>query len=135
MPQQQTPGQSPKRTARIHLVLTALLTASASLGPQERANAEAAIRASYLCLGRFDATDVTALFFNKTPGEVVLLVGSEGATRLPQQQAASGARYSDGNEEFWIKGDQASWRRGRAPAMACKAGSSGVSSGSREPTR
>ncbi len=135
MPQHQDQNQKPSRNARLRMALATLLTASASLSSNGSASAEEAIRAHYLCLGRFDATDVTALFFNKAPGEVVLLVGSEGATRLPQQPAASGARYGDGNEEFWIKGDQATWTRGRAPTMACKAGSSGVSSGSPAPTR
>ena len=108
------------------------MAASSRVLVGSNARAEDAIRAHYLCLGRFDATDVTALFFNKAPGAVVLLVGSEGATRLPQLPAASGARYGDGNEAFWIKGDQATWTLGRAPAMTCK---TGVSSGSRAPTR
>jgi len=80
--------------------------------------AEQAIRADYRCLGRFDATDVTALFFNQAPAEVVLLVGT-AATRLPQAMAASGSRYAAGDQEFWIKGDQASWRLGSAPPMGC----------------
>ena len=133
--QQQDHNRTRNRNARIQVALAALLTASASLSSCSSARAEEAIRARYLCLGRFDATDVTALFFNKAPGEVVLLVGSEGATRLRQQQAASGARYGDGDEEFWIKGDQATWTRGRARTLTCKTGSSGVSSGSPAPTR
>jgi membrane-bound inhibitor of C-type lysozyme len=80
--------------------------------------AEQALRAEYRCLGRFDATDVTALFFDQAPAEVVLLVGST-ATRLPQAIAASGSRYAAGDQEFWIKGDQASWRLGSAPLMRC----------------
>jgi membrane-bound inhibitor of C-type lysozyme len=80
--------------------------------------AEQAIRADYRCLGRFDAVDVTALFFNQAPAELVLLVG-ETATRLPQRRAADGGRYGAGNQEFWIKGDQASWRQGSAPPMRC----------------
>jgi len=83
---------------------------------------EQAIRASYLCRGRFDAVELTALFFNREPGEVVLLVG-ETATRLPRQLAASGSRYASGSQEFWIKGDVASWRLGPHPAavMQCQA--------------
>ena len=113
-----------RRTLASLLVLATGLPLLAQPGG---AAAETAIRVRYLCTGRFDATDVTALFFNQAPAEVVLLVGSEGATRLPQQRSASGARYANGDETFWIKGDQASWTRGRAPAMACKVGSSGVS--------
>jgi membrane-bound inhibitor of C-type lysozyme len=48
----------------------------------------------------------------------LLLVG-EGATRLPQLPAASGARYGAADQEFWIKGDRASWRLGAAPPLAC----------------
>ena len=77
-----------------------------------------AIRTSYRCLGRFDALDVTALFFNRPPAELVLLVG-ETATRLPQQRSADGGRYATGDQEFSIKGERASWRIGQAPPMAC----------------
>ena len=82
------------------------------------AQAEPAIRASYRCLGRLDAVDVTAFFFNQAPAEVVLLVG-ETATRLPQQLAASGSRYAAGDQEFWIKGEQALWTFGKAAPMRC----------------
>ncbi len=81
--------------------------------------AEAGIRADYLCRGRFDATELTAFFFNAAPSLVVLLVG-EQATRLPQVISASGGRYSDGSQTFWIKGDLASWQQGQAPAYACE---------------
>jgi len=83
------------------------------------AAAEQAIRASYRCLGRFDAMDVTALFFNRPPAELVLLMG-ETATRLPQLRAASGSRYGSADQQFWIKGDRAIWTLGRSPAMACE---------------
>jgi membrane-bound inhibitor of C-type lysozyme len=81
--------------------------------------AEAGIRADYLCKGRFDASELTAFFFKGTPSAVVLLEG-EGATRLPQTISASGARYSDGDQSFWVKGDRASWQQGQAPARACE---------------
>jgi len=82
------------------------------------AHPEQAIRAEYRCLGRFEATDLTALFFNQAPAEVVLLVAAT-ATRLPQGLAASGSRYAAGDQEFWVKGDQASWRLGSAPPLRC----------------
>ena len=82
------------------------------------AHAEEAIRADYLCKGRFDATAVTAFFFNQSPSEVVLVMG-EGARRLPQAMSASGARYASGTETFWIKGDSATWQLGKAPASSC----------------
>ena len=94
---------------------TAAATATATAETKEP---EQAIRATYRCLGRFDAVDVTALFFNRPPSELVLLVG-ETATRLPQQLAADGGRYAAGDQEFWIKGDRATWRIGQAPSMAC----------------
>jgi len=80
--------------------------------------AEQAIRADYRCLGRFDAVDVTAFFFNRSPAEVVLLVG-ETATSLPQQPAADGARYAAADQSFWIKGDQARWQLRQAPPLRC----------------
>jgi membrane-bound inhibitor of C-type lysozyme len=95
-----------------------LAGALALLPAAQAAESELAIRAAYRCLGRFDAVDVTALFFNRPPAAVVLLVG-ETATRLPQAPAASGARYADGNQSFWIKGDQASWSIGGGPPMRC----------------
>ena len=82
------------------------------------ARADEGIRADYLCKGRFDATRVTAFFFNEAPSAVVLLVG-ESARRLPQAMAASGARYASGEESFWIKGDTATWQLGKAPAYTC----------------
>ena len=82
------------------------------------ARADEAIRAEYLCKGRFDATRVTAFFFNAAPSAVVLLVG-ETARRLPQARGASGARYASGEESFWIKGDSATWQLGKAPAYTC----------------
>lgn len=101
------------------LCLPAGLAGPAAAASQE---AEQAIRATYLCRGRFDATELTALFFNRDPAEVVLLVG-ETATRLPRQLSASGSRYAGGNQEFWIKGEQASWRLGphAAAVLHCSA--------------
>lgn len=81
--------------------------------------ADAGVRADYLCKGRFDASAITAFFFNGTPSAVVLLEG-EGATRLPQTVSASGARYSDGEQSFWVKGDRATWQQGQAPARSCE---------------
>jgi membrane-bound inhibitor of C-type lysozyme len=97
--------------------LLLLLPVQAVAAPQAE-QPDQAIRAEYRCLGRFDATDVTALFFNQAPAELVLLVGST-ATRLPQAMAASGSRYAAGDQEFWIKGDQASWRLGAALPLRC----------------
>ena len=109
-----------------------LLAASAALMPSAGGRAEEAIRARYVCKGEFDATEVTALFFNGRPSEVVLLTGSEGATRLLQGPSGSGARYGQGDDVFWIKGDQATWQQGRARALQCEV-SSGP--GFRGPTR
>jgi membrane-bound inhibitor of C-type lysozyme len=80
--------------------------------------ADTAIRATYWCKGQRDAVELTALFFNEPPSAVVLLVG-EGATRLPQALSASGSRYSDGRQSFWVKGDQARWELGSGPAYTC----------------
>jgi len=108
-----------------------LLAATAALMPAASGRAEEAIRARYVCKGALEATEVTALFFNGQPSEVVLLSGSAGANRLLQGPSGSGARYSEGDEVFWIKGDQASWQRGRSTrTLQCE-----VSSGSRGPIR
>ena len=98
-------------------LLLACGTASAAEASKP-AQPDQAIRATYRCLGRFDAVDVTALFFNSPPSELVLLVG-ETATRLPQQRSADGGRYAAGDQEFWIKGDRAIWRIGQATPMTC----------------
>ena len=111
-------------------LIAGLLATSTTLMTSGAGQAEAAIRVRYLCKGQFDATEVTALFFNDRPSEVVLLTGSKGATRLLQGPSGSGARYSQGDEVFWIKGNQATWQQGRARGLQCE-----VSSGSREPTR
>ncbi len=109
------------RTSTGGALVAALLlvfgVAAVSLRPTA-ARADEAIRATYRCLGRFDAVDVTALFFNRPPSELVLLVG-ETATRLPLQRSADGGRYAAGDQEFWIKGDRATWRIGQAPPMTC----------------
>ena len=86
--------------------------------PAGAAEPEAAIRATYLCQGRFDAVRLTALFFNGEPREVVLLQG-EQATRLPQQPSGSGARYGAGNQSFWLKGDQATWQFAAGATYSC----------------
>lgn len=102
------------------LVLATALATSLATALAAPLRAEPAIRAEYLCKGRFDAVPVTALFFKGQPSELVLLEG-QTALRLPQALSASGARYSDGQQTFWVKGDQASWQRGQAPAYACDA--------------
>ncbi len=101
---------------------TALLAALAMPGPHalaEELPSERKVR--YGCHGEFDHRQVTALFFNQPPAEVILLLenGQAGAVRLPQQRSASGARFSDGNESFWVKGDSATWQRGGT--YQCKA--------------
>lgn len=122
---------SPRRCNALHPLLRKLtvaclgLSLSGTPAPSHAAasspEAEQAIPATYLCRGRFDATELTALFFNRDPSEVILLVG-ETATRLPRQLSGSGSRYASGSQEFWIKGEQASWRLGSHPAatMRCQ---------------
>lgn len=107
----------------VQAMAAACLGLSLTSAPEQAAaepEPEQAIRATYLCRGRFDAVELTALFFNRDPSEVILLVG-ETATRLPRQLAASGSRYAAGSQEFWIKGEEASWRLGAHPAatMQC----------------
>jgi hypothetical protein len=124
-PSLQTPRPSRRNRSQrwaLSLAVLSLTAGATALRAAPAQEPEQAIRATYLCSGRFDALTLTALFFNRSPAEVVLLVG-ESATRLPQRMAASGARYGSGSQEFWIKGDQASWRAGPHPAstMQCTA--------------
>jgi membrane-bound inhibitor of C-type lysozyme len=81
--------------------------------------AEPGIRTEYRCLGRFDAVDVTAWFFNQAPAELVLLEG-QSAIRLPQLPSADGGRYGFADQEFWIKGDRARWSRAKGVVMQCQ---------------
>lgn len=115
------------RTGARRRLLVALATlglglsqASLPLQAETGPGPDQAIRARYLCRGRFDAVELEALFFNRAPAEVVLLVG-ESASRLPLLPAADGGRYGAGDSEFWIRGEQASWRLGPHPAatMQC----------------
>lgn len=106
------PGRGVQRLGPLALLLAGLALGAAP------ARAEEGIRARYLCRGRFDAVELIALFFNRAPAAVVLLEG-ETAQRLPQLVAASGVRYGEGEETFWIKGDGATWQRGAAPAYSC----------------
>lgn len=83
------------------------------------ARAEPGIRADYRCGGSPGAERLTVFFFNQAPSAAVLLVGRE-ATRLPRTVTASGARYNDAEQSFWIKGDRATWERGQSPTLACE---------------
>ena len=95
-------GRMPGRPRWRQLALVAVLGAAAwQVLPALCREPETAVRATYLCRGRFDAVQLTALFFNAEPREVVLLQG-EQATRLPQQLAADGARYASGGQSFWL---------------------------------
>ena len=81
--------------------------------------AEPGIRAEYRCLGRFDAVDVIAFFFNQDPSEVGRL-GGQGGTRLPRLPSGDGGRYGAADQEFWIKGDRARWSRAKGVVMQCQ---------------
>ena len=106
--------------SKLGTALAVALTTTAWLAAPLSAQSDEAIRTRDLCKGLFDATEVTALVFNTPPSAVVLLTGSEAATRLPQQRSASEARYGDGTQTFWIKGDQATWQHGTARALQCR---------------
>ena len=110
---------SPRGALAAALLLVGAVAAfSPRIASAETGEPDQGGRATFRCLGRFDAVDVTALFFNSAPSELVLLVG-ETATRLPQQLSADGGRYAAGDQEFWIKGDHATWRIGQASPMTC----------------
>lgn len=108
-------GDGASRTGpRIRHSLLAALTllgGLAGLIQGSAARAEAAIRAEYRCSGAGAPVDVTALFFPLPPRHMVLIVDKQ-ARRLPQAPSASGARYAEGSQEFWVKGREATWLRG-----------------------
>ena len=110
-----------RRHGALALLLASGLAACGAVAGAATAAPEAdvAIRAEYRCLGRFDAVDLTAFFFNRSPAELVLLVG-ETATRLPRLRSADGARYGAAEQTFWVKGEEATWQVRRAPAMRCQ---------------
>jgi membrane-bound inhibitor of C-type lysozyme/heat shock protein HslJ len=60
------------------------------------------IDVTYACA---DDVTIEAVFDNDTRTATVTL--PEGTLDLPQVEAASGARYSDGTTTFWTKGDEA----------------------------
>jgi membrane-bound inhibitor of C-type lysozyme len=114
--------------AAIHSLTRALAALSAgvaitSLGlitPQVAVAEEPAHVVHYACRGAFDVRSIWALFFHQQPAEVILIhAGTHSGDRLLQRRSASGARYGDGDQEFWIKGDTATWQRGGT--YQCKA--------------
>lgn len=109
-----------RRRGALGLLLAAGLAASGAVAgaAASEPEAEVAIRAEYRCLGRFDAVDLTAFFFNRSPAELVMLVG-ETAIRLPRLRSADGARYGAAEQTFWVKGEEATWQVRRSPAMRC----------------
>ncbi|MBB4570812.1 MliC family protein [Rhizobium leucaenae] len=52
-----------------------------------------------------DGTTLTASFMNSTKEALITTGGN--SFRLPQAMSGSGARYTDGNVLFWIKGKDA----------------------------
>jgi len=61
------------------------------------------IEAVYRCE---DGKKIHATFV-KNPSQVILVFGPGHVLRLKQALSASGARYSDGINEFWVKGNKA----------------------------
>lgn len=45
--------------------------------------------------------------FVKNPSQAIIVLGKGNVLHLKQAISASGARYTDGRNEFWIKGDKA----------------------------
>ena len=66
---------------------------------------------SYGCSGEFDYREITALFFDSSPAEVVLRWhlsdADQGGIRLLRQRSATGVLYTDGTYSFWVKGRSA----------------------------
>jgi membrane-bound inhibitor of C-type lysozyme len=71
---------------------------------------------SYTCA---DGANVSAAFFKGDNRMRMQLDGKSYA--LPQRLSASGARYAKSGVSFWIKGQEATLKRPKAPATLCKA--------------
>ncbi len=98
------------------LVITSLVP----ITPQGALAEEPAQVVRYACHGEFDVRSIWALFFHQQPAEVILIhAGTHSGDRLLQRRSGSGARYGDGDQTFWIKGDTATWQRGGT--YQCKA--------------
>ena len=103
----------PLKGALASLSAGLVLTSLGLITPQGVLAEEPAHVVRYACQGEFDVRSIWALFFHQQPAEVVLIhAGTHSGDRLLQRRSASGARYSDGDQVFWIKGDQATWQRG-----------------------
>lgn len=79
--------------------------------------AASATSATYRCS---DGTSFTARFSSPgyATGQAELTFGNGGSLTLPQAVAADGGRYAVGNVEFWIKGKNATLKRG-GTTQAC----------------
>ena len=104
---------APLKGALASLCAGLAITTLAPITPQGVLAEEPAHVVRYACQGEFDVRSIWALFFQQQPAEVVLIhAGTHSGDRLLQRRSASGARYSDGDQVFWIKGETATWQRG-----------------------
>ena len=55
------------------------------------------------------------------PGRAIVRTPDGTVHSLPQAEAASGARYTNGTHEFWTKGRNATWTIGRMVPIRCRA--------------
>ncbi|MGE3301833.1 MAG: MliC family protein [Hyphomonadaceae bacterium] len=71
----------------------------------------------------FACADGTVLkaTFSTAPDAVRLVFADGRALTLPQAISASGARYADGANEFWNKGEEATLTLAPAPPQRCHA--------------
>lgn len=61
------------------------------------------------------------LVMRNLPEEKAVGLDMHGESRkLPQVEAASGVKYSDGEFVFWTKGETATFQRGTGPEVACR---------------
>ncbi len=52
-------------------------------------------------------------------GEVELHFADGAVLKLPEAEAASGAKFADARHEFWSKGEEATYTLGRAMPVKC----------------
>jgi membrane-bound inhibitor of C-type lysozyme len=70
---------------------------------------------------RFTCESGGDLLVTFAPGRAIVRTSDGTVHSLPQAEAASGARYTNGTHEFWTRGREASWTIGRMVPIRCRA--------------
>ena len=96
-------------------LLAAFLLAACADTPDRDRPIEAA-PTLYSCA---DGTLAAAVFIDGRDPAVLLSIDGAPSLRLPQEEAASGARYSDGSTTFWTRGEGEAMLGGSSGQTTC----------------